>query len=188
MSNRLSVLGKRLIRNPTIFDMKLFGVCRAQRQAKHAKMGGCLCRIGCRFRLMEKKVCSTYRRLQRKSRGHGGRVKQQVAIEGGKDEREGYAGRERRGGVGQNRLRSCRAVFEATTSKGYSKMSYAEPRRYSLFPRTLHRFPPHMLFLKVQAEAWLAEENLSALRYAIATYRGKQGRTRGKRTRPSPDC
>lgn len=35
--------------------------------------------------------------------------------------------------------------------------------------------------LKVQAEAWLAEEDLPALRDAIATYRGTQGRTRGKR-------
>ena len=35
--------------------------------------------------------------------------------------------------------------------------------------------------LKIQAEAWLAEEDLLALRDAIATYRGKQGRTRGKR-------
>ena len=35
--------------------------------------------------------------------------------------------------------------------------------------------------LKVQAEAWLAEKDLSALRDAIAIYRGKQGRTRGKR-------
>lgn len=35
--------------------------------------------------------------------------------------------------------------------------------------------------LKVQAETWLAEEDLPALRDAIATYRGKQGRTRGKR-------
>ena len=33
---------------------------------------------------------------------------------------------------------------------------------------------------KVQAEAWLAEEDLLALREAIATYRGKQGRKRGK--------
>ncbi|CAO1606377.1 hypothetical protein XANCAGTX0491_009874 [Xanthoria calcicola] len=35
--------------------------------------------------------------------------------------------------------------------------------------------------LKVQAEAWLAEEDLLALREAIAAYRGKQGRKRGKR-------
>ncbi len=35
--------------------------------------------------------------------------------------------------------------------------------------------------LKVQAEAWLVEEDLLALREAIATYRGKQGRKRGKR-------
>ena len=35
--------------------------------------------------------------------------------------------------------------------------------------------------LKVQAEAWLAEEDLLALREAIAKYRGKQGRKRGKR-------
>lgn len=35
--------------------------------------------------------------------------------------------------------------------------------------------------LKVQAKAWLAEEDLPALRDAIAAYRGTQGRTRGKR-------
>ena len=35
--------------------------------------------------------------------------------------------------------------------------------------------------LKVQAEAWLAEEDLPSLQDAIAEYRGKQGRTRGKR-------
>lgn len=35
--------------------------------------------------------------------------------------------------------------------------------------------------LKVQAEVWLAEEDLPVLRGAIARYRAKQGRTRGKR-------
>ncbi|KAG8526797.1 uncharacterized protein KY384_008226 [Bacidia gigantensis] len=35
--------------------------------------------------------------------------------------------------------------------------------------------------LKVQVEAWLAEEGLSTLHDAIAIHRGKQGRTRGKR-------
>ena len=35
--------------------------------------------------------------------------------------------------------------------------------------------------LKVQAEAWLAEEGGFALRDAIAIHRGKQGRKRGKR-------
>ena len=34
---------------------------------------------------------------------------------------------------------------------------------------------------KVQAEAWLAEKNISSLRDVIATYRGKQGPTRRKR-------
>ncbi|KAL2052497.1 hypothetical protein ABVK25_007369 [Lepraria finkii] len=35
--------------------------------------------------------------------------------------------------------------------------------------------------LKVQADTWLIEKDLSALRDAIAIYRGKQNRTRGKR-------
>ena len=34
---------------------------------------------------------------------------------------------------------------------------------------------------KVQAEAWLAEKDVSSLRDAIATYWAKQGRTRRKR-------
>ena len=35
--------------------------------------------------------------------------------------------------------------------------------------------------LKVQAEAWLVEKDLPALRNVIAIYRGKQGPTRRKR-------
>ena len=35
--------------------------------------------------------------------------------------------------------------------------------------------------LKVQAEAWLAEEDLPVLRGVIEIYRAKQGRTRDKR-------
>ncbi|KAL9576492.1 MAG: hypothetical protein Q9203_007737, partial [Teloschistes exilis] len=34
---------------------------------------------------------------------------------------------------------------------------------------------------KVQAEAWLAEEDFLALREAIAAYRAEQGRKKGKR-------
>ena len=35
--------------------------------------------------------------------------------------------------------------------------------------------------VKVQAEAWLVEKDLPSLQNAIAAYRGKQGRTEGKR-------